>query len=69
LRTNLPNKRKNWKSAAIPAQVAAGIRNIEALSARRMAQFAAGPGYAGFESTHLLCLDEAIPTLPTIIED
>ncbi len=70
MKVNLRNQCRHGHFASIPAQVAGAIRDLEALNAGRVARFAARRGIAGFEVTHLPCLNEAIPTLSTYtIED
>jgi len=70
MKVNLRNPCRHGQFASIPAQAAGAIRKTGVLSAGRVARFAAGPGYAGFELTHFPCLVEAIPTLQSnIIED
>jgi hypothetical protein len=70
MKVNLRNPCRHGQFASIPAQAAGTFWKTEALSADRVARFAAGPGYTGFELSHLPCPDEAIPTLQSkIIED
>jgi len=70
MKVNLRNQCRHGQFASIPAQAAESIREIEALSAGRVARFAACRRYARLELTHLPCTGEAIPSLSTnTIED
>jgi hypothetical protein len=70
MKINLRNQCRHEQFVSIPTRAAGAIREIEALSAGRAAQFAAGRKYIGFELAHLSCAVEAIPSLSTkTIED